>query len=90
LRGGKHQPQDPLEVLKLRFARGEISREEVMAVFATVDIKTLDEGAASLGASPWQRFRDVRSGISTVRILSLDPTVSCFETRLCPIEAIAT
>ena len=28
LRGGKHQPQDPLEVLKLRFARGEISREE--------------------------------------------------------------
>jgi putative spermidine/putrescine transport system permease protein len=31
----------------------------VMAVFATVDIKTLDEGAASLGASPWQRFRDV-------------------------------
>jgi len=31
----------------------------VMAVFATIDIKTLDEGAASLGASPWQRFRDV-------------------------------
>jgi putative spermidine/putrescine transport system permease protein len=31
----------------------------VMAVFATVDINTLDEGAASLGASPWQRFRDV-------------------------------
>ncbi len=31
----------------------------VMAVFAAVDIKTLDEGAASLGASPWQRFRDV-------------------------------
>jgi len=31
----------------------------VMAIFATVDIKTLDEGAASLGASPWQRFRDV-------------------------------
>ena len=30
-----------------------------MAVFATVDIKTLDEGAASLGASPWRRFRDV-------------------------------
>ena len=28
LRGVKHQPQDPLEVLKLRFARGEISREE--------------------------------------------------------------
>jgi uncharacterized membrane protein len=27
-RGGKHQPQDPLQVLKLRFARGEISREE--------------------------------------------------------------
>jgi putative membrane protein len=24
----KPQPQDPLEVLKLRFARGEISREE--------------------------------------------------------------
>ncbi|MEH2477412.1 putative spermidine/putrescine transport system permease protein [Nitrobacteraceae bacterium AZCC 2146] len=31
----------------------------VMAVFATIDIKTLDEGAASLGASPWQRFCDV-------------------------------
>ncbi len=31
----------------------------VMAVFAAVDIKTLDEGAASLGASPWRRFRDV-------------------------------
>jgi len=31
----------------------------VMAVFATVDVKTLDEGAASLGASPWRRFRDV-------------------------------
>jgi putative spermidine/putrescine transport system permease protein len=31
----------------------------VMAVFSTIDIKTLDEGAASLGASPWQRFRDV-------------------------------
>ncbi len=31
----------------------------VMAVFATIDIETLDEGAASLGASPWRRFRDV-------------------------------
>jgi putative spermidine/putrescine transport system permease protein len=31
----------------------------VMAIFASVDIKTLDEGAASLGASPWRRFRDV-------------------------------
>ncbi len=31
----------------------------VMAVFATIDIKTLDEGAASLGASPWRRFYDV-------------------------------
>jgi putative spermidine/putrescine transport system permease protein len=31
----------------------------VMAVFGTVDIRTLDEGAASLGASPWRRFRDV-------------------------------
>src|SRR6202011_1521495 len=28
----------------------------VMAIFATVDIKTLDEGAASLGAAPWRRF----------------------------------
>lgn len=31
----------------------------IMAVFATIDIKTLDEGAASLGASPWRRFLDV-------------------------------
>ena len=31
----------------------------VMAVFATVDIRTLDEGAASLGASPPRRFKDV-------------------------------
>lgn len=31
----------------------------VMAVFATIDIRTLDEGAASLGASPGRRFVDV-------------------------------
>jgi putative spermidine/putrescine transport system permease protein len=31
----------------------------VMAVFGNIDVKTLDEGAASLGALPWQRFRDV-------------------------------
>jgi putative spermidine/putrescine transport system permease protein len=31
----------------------------VMAIFSAIDIKTLDEGAASLGASPWRRFRDV-------------------------------
>lgn len=31
----------------------------VLAVLAASDVKTLDEGAASLGASPWQRFRDV-------------------------------
>lgn len=31
----------------------------VMAVFAAFDVKTLDESAASLGASPWRRFRDV-------------------------------
>jgi putative spermidine/putrescine transport system permease protein len=31
----------------------------VMAVFSTVDIKTLDEGAASLGASSARRFLDV-------------------------------
>ena len=31
----------------------------VMAVFAAIDVKTLDERAASLGASPWRRFRDV-------------------------------
>src|SRR4051795_3272316 len=29
----------------------------VMAIFAAIDVKTLDEGAASLGASAWQRFR---------------------------------
>ncbi|CCE04032.1 ABC transporter permease subunit [Bradyrhizobium sp. STM 3809] len=31
----------------------------VMAVFATIDVKSLDEGAASLGAPPWRRFVDV-------------------------------
>jgi putative spermidine/putrescine transport system permease protein len=31
----------------------------VMAVFAAIDVKTLDEGAASLGAAPWRRFGDV-------------------------------
>ncbi len=31
----------------------------VMAVLAAIDIKTLDESASSLGASPWRRFRDV-------------------------------
>jgi putative spermidine/putrescine transport system permease protein len=31
----------------------------VIAVFAAIDIRTLDEGAASLGATPWRRFRDV-------------------------------
>jgi len=27
-RGAKHKPQDALEILRARFARGEISREE--------------------------------------------------------------
>ena len=31
----------------------------VMAVLAATDIRALDEGAASLGASAWRRFRDV-------------------------------
>jgi putative spermidine/putrescine transport system permease protein len=31
----------------------------VMAVFSAIDVKTLDESAASLGASPWRRFRNV-------------------------------
>lgn len=31
----------------------------VMAVLAAIDVKTLEESAASLGASPWRRFRDV-------------------------------
>jgi putative spermidine/putrescine transport system permease protein len=31
----------------------------VMAVFAAIDVRTLGESAASLGASPWRRFRDV-------------------------------
>jgi len=40
----------------------------VLAVLSTIDLKTLEEGAASLGAGPWQRFFGVvlpncRSGI---------------------------
>ena len=31
----------------------------ILAVLAAMDLKTLEEGAASLGASPWQRFRDI-------------------------------
>jgi putative spermidine/putrescine transport system permease protein len=31
----------------------------VMAVLASLDMRLLDESAASLGASPWRRFRDV-------------------------------
>lgn len=31
----------------------------VMAVFATIDVRTLDESAASLGASPLRRFLDI-------------------------------
>ena len=31
----------------------------VIAIFAAIDIKTLDEGASSLGASSWRRFFDV-------------------------------
>jgi putative spermidine/putrescine transport system permease protein len=31
----------------------------VMAVFAAIDVKTLDESASSLGAPPWRRFIDV-------------------------------
>lgn len=31
----------------------------IVAVLAAMDLKTLEEGAASLGATPWQRFRDI-------------------------------
>lgn len=31
----------------------------VMAVFSTIEVKSLDEGAASVGAAPWRRFIDV-------------------------------
>lgn len=31
----------------------------VMAVFSTIDVTSLDEGAASVGAAPWRRFIDV-------------------------------
>ena len=40
----------------------------VMAVFATVDIKTLDEGAASLGASPERTYKHL---LETSMIASL-------------------
>src|SRR5260370_2153132 len=41
----------------------------VMAVFAAIDVKTLDESAASLGASPWRRFRDVIAPKARPRLL---------------------
>lgn len=31
----------------------------VLAVFAVIDLRTLEESAASLGASPWRRFADI-------------------------------
>lgn len=31
----------------------------VLAVLASMDLKTLEEGAATLGASPWRRFCDI-------------------------------
>ena len=31
----------------------------VLAVLSVIDLKTLEEGAASLGAGPWRRFRDI-------------------------------
>ena len=31
----------------------------VLAVFSAIDLETLEEGAASLGASAWRRFRDI-------------------------------
>src|SRR5262249_47980468 len=31
----------------------------VLAVLSAIDLKTLEEGAASLGAGFWQRFRDI-------------------------------
>ena len=31
----------------------------ILAVLASMDLKTLEEGASTLGASPWQRFRDI-------------------------------
>ena len=42
----------------------------VLAVFGAIDVKTLDEGAASLGASPWRRFRDVIVPNATPGILA--------------------
>ncbi|MEA2933710.1 MAG: putative spermidine/putrescine transport system permease protein [Variibacter sp.] len=42
----------------------------VMAVFAAIDVKTLDESAASLGASPWRRFRDIIVPNATPGILA--------------------
>jgi putative spermidine/putrescine transport system permease protein len=55
----------------------------VMAVLAAIDVKTLDESAASLGAGPWRRFRDVivpnaRSGILAGALTVVTPSLGEF------------
>jgi putative spermidine/putrescine transport system permease protein len=54
-----------------------------VAVFASTDVKTLDEIASSFGASPWRRFRDVivpnaRGGVLAGALMVVTPSLGEF------------
>ena len=53
--GNKHKPgpQDPLDVLKVRFARGEIGREEYEERRAVLAASAPAAGTRSVARSAW-------------------------------------